>query len=234
VTANNTLTTRWRFAFDVVVTLVAMVVAVWLFNTGALRIGGASAATSSLPSAPFELGRAPSEGVDTAPVVIVEFSDFQCPYCSQFSSSILPTLRRDYLAKGTAQLYFRHLPLTALHPHARGAAISADCAHQQGRFWPAHDLIFSDPAMLASASQAALATGAGLEPHAFQECLGRSTHEQIDQDAALADRLKVTGTPTFMIGWRVPNNSVKVVEVLRGAQPLSKFEAAITHAMSTR
>jgi protein-disulfide isomerase len=88
--------------------------------------------------------------------------------------------------------------------------------------------------MLASAGREALASGAGLEPQEFQKCLGRSTHEQIDQDVALADQLKVTGTPTFMIGWRVPNNSVKVLEVLRGAQPLSKFEEAITRAMYAR
>jgi protein-disulfide isomerase len=87
-------------------------------------------------------GHLPILGKDSAKVAIVEFSDFQCPFCESFFTNTYPQLKKDYLDTGKAQLAFRHYPLTSIHPNSEKAHQAAECANEQGKFWEYHDLLF--------------------------------------------------------------------------------------------
>ncbi len=87
-------------------------------------------------------GHLPVLGNDDAKITIIEFSDFQCPFCKQFYTDTLPQLKSEYLDTGKAQLTFRHYPLTSIHPNAETAHRASECANEQGKFWEYHDLLF--------------------------------------------------------------------------------------------
>lgn len=94
--------------------------------------------------ADVEHGKLPSMGKKDAPVTIVEFSDFQCPFCKQFIDTTYPQLKKEYIDTGKVALYYRHLPLVQLHPMAMTFSHAAECANEQGKFWEMHDKIFSE------------------------------------------------------------------------------------------
>jgi protein-disulfide isomerase len=87
-------------------------------------------------------GHLPVLGNEKAKITIVEFSDFQCPFCERFFIDTLPQLKKEYLDTGKAQLTFRHFPLTSIHPNAQKAHEASECANEQGKFWEYHDLLF--------------------------------------------------------------------------------------------
>src|SRR2546425_3089506 len=87
---------------------------------------------------------APSLGRADAPVTLVEFSDFQCPFCGRFFATTLPALKKDYIDTGKLRYVFRDFPLDQLHPHARMAAAAAHCAGEQGKYWDMHDVLFQN------------------------------------------------------------------------------------------
>lgn len=154
---------------------------------------------------------APSRGPATAPVTIVEFSDFHCPFCRR----VQPTLD-EILARYPDQvrLVYRDLPLDGLHPQARRAAEAARCAHEQGRFWPYHDQLYAAGPDASDATLQRLASEAGLDVAAFTACLASGRHRAgIQKDVEDAERLGLTGTPGFFINGRP----------LSGAQPLEAF-----------
>ena len=156
-------------------------------------------------------GGAPFIGAADAPVTIVEFSDFQCPYCKR----VLPTLaelRSRYGAK--IKLVFRDFPLDSIHPLARRAAEAARCANDQGKFWDYHDILFRNAPNANPHQLKEYAEKVGLDGTNFEQCLARGTHAagvQKDLDEGL--RLGVTGTPAFFING----------QFLSGAQPLERF-----------
>jgi protein-disulfide isomerase len=87
-------------------------------------------------------GHLPILGKDSAKITIVEFSDFQCPFCERFYIDTLPQIKKEYLDTGKAQLTFRHYPLTSIHPNAQKAHEASECANEQGKFWEYHNLLF--------------------------------------------------------------------------------------------
>ena len=106
---------------------------------------GAPAGTSGLVSAVkanIDIGNAPMLGNAAAPVTIVEYSDFECPFCGRFYTQTLPSLKRDYVDTGKAKFVYKQFPLTSIHPKAQGAAEASLCANEQGKFWEMHDKMF--------------------------------------------------------------------------------------------
>ena len=149
----------------------------------------------------------PAKGPESAPVTIVEFSDFECPFCKR----IYPTLNQvmdDY--DGRVRLVFRQFPLHALHPNAQKAAEASLCADEQGKFWELHDAIFEGSGGLDVASLKTRAAEIGLDEEAFGSCLDSGEFaEQVAADVAAGRALGVSGTPALFINGRF----------LSGAQP---------------
>ena len=157
----------------------------------------------------------PSKGPANAPVTIVEFSDFQCPFCSR----VVPTLKRIEEQYGSkVRIVFRDLPLTQIHKNAAKAAEAATCAHEQGKFWEMHDKLFANQAALTVDDLKKTAGSLGLDQQAFDTCLdsGRHTAEW-QADTAEAATYGIGATPAFLVNGRL----------LSGAQPYDNFARVI-------
>lgn len=163
---------------------------------------------------------APFRGPAAAPVTIVEFSDFQCPFCKQ----VVPTLAQ-LLSRygGRVKLVFRDFPIDSLHPQARKAAEAGRCAGDQGKFWEYHDALFANAPQLSPEQLKTYAQQVGLDVASFERCLGSGTHAAaVQKDIEEGTRLGVTGTPAFFVNG----------EVLSGAQPLESFVRVIERELA--
>ena len=158
---------------------------------------------------------APFRGLAEAPVTLVEFSDFHCPFCQRVQPTLNQLLER-YPKK--VKLVFRDFPLDRLHPKARRAAEAARCAHDQELFWGYHDLLFSHAPKASSEDLEKYAGQAGLDLNQFQSCLSEGTHQTaVQQDFLEGKKLGITGTPMFFINGRP----------FSGAIPLERFVQVI-------
>jgi Protein-disulfide isomerase len=161
-------------------------------------------------------------GNPKAKVMIVEFSDFQCPYCQRAEITLKGVLAKHADAVAVS---YRDMPLTAIHPMAMGAAQAGRCAGEQGKFWELHDAMFADQAGLDRNGLAAKAKTLNLDEKQFDACLTNEKYKaQVQQDAQEGSRLGINGTPAFFI------NGV----FLNGAQPESAFESIIKDELSAR
>lgn len=151
------------------------------------------------PLAPRALGSA------TAPVTVYEMSDFQCPYCRQHAQQVFPTIEREYVRTGKVRWIFINYPLTSLHPNAVAAAQFAMCSAKQGKFWPAHDVLFQTQPVWAplrdpGAFLASLIDSLGLPRAPMSRCLENGeTVQEIKSDAEGARRAGASSTPTFYL-----------------------------------
>jgi protein-disulfide isomerase len=157
----------------------------------------------------------PSLGPTDAPITIVEFSDYQCPYCRRWHEQVYQPLLNAY--PGKIRLVYRHLPLTSIHPDAFAAAEASMCAGEQNAYWPYHDKLFSSES-LGSNVYVQYAQDLGLEMDSFESCLAEHKYQEaIQADSDFAVNLGVRSTPTFFI------NGLAIV----GAQPLDIFKQVI-------
>jgi protein-disulfide isomerase len=139
----------------------------------------------------------PALGPEDAPVTIVAFSDFQCPYCRR-AGPIVQRIAARYPTQ--VRVVYRHLPLDKLHPRARASAEASLCAEDQGRFWEYHDLLFANPRALEDDDLIRYAAEVGAETEAFAACVHSRTHARtVSDDAAAAAAIGVTGTPAFVV-----------------------------------
>jgi protein-disulfide isomerase len=174
------------------------------------------------PSVNVSYDRARVNGDPNAPITIVEFSDFQCPFCKKSQDTL-----RELLAKydGRIKLAFLDFPLSEIHPQAEKAAEAARCAGEQGKFWNYHDSLFEDQSKLDEASLIGRAQNLKLDESAFQSCLASEKFKaKIDADRQEGTRVGVDGTPGFFV------NGV----FLSGAQPRAEFEKIIDNALAAR
>ena len=169
----------------------------------------------NLPTPQFRLKAstegAPFRGGSQAPVTIIEFSDFHCPFCSKVQTTLAQALAR-YGEK--VKLVYRHFPIDQLHPQARKAAEAAVCAQEQKKFWDYHDRLYSGGPDASPERLKAIAQAVGLDAAAFESCLASGrVKTAVHKDVEEAVRLGMTGTPAFLINGRM----------LSGAQPLENF-----------
>jgi protein-disulfide isomerase len=218
-----------RTALDVISTLAIVAAAgtmIWS-NLSARPAAPPGRPPVPLPTEPVSIEGAPALGSPTAKVVIVEFSDFQCPYCGKFARDTLPALKAQYIDTGHVQLAFRHLPLP-MHARAKAAAGAAVCAGQQGKFFEFHDSLFREGAKFEETDLGAHADQAGLARGPFDECRNSAaTLGIVDADADLASKLTLASTPAFLLGVRAPDGRVNVHLILTGARPTADFAAKI-------
>jgi protein-disulfide isomerase len=158
---------------------------------------------------------APFKGPQSAPITIVEFSDFQCSYCKRVLDVLNQVLER-YPDK--VKLAFRDFPIVSIHPHAQKAAEAAHCAAEQGKFWEYHDLLFEKQDAIPTTNFVEQAKALGLEVTTFQACIDSQKYqEKIERNYADGVKAGVSGTPAFFINGRL----------LSGAQPLEAFKTVI-------
>lgn len=170
--------------------------------------------------APFraevDIAGAPIRGTATAPVTIVEYSDFHCPFCRRVQPTLTALLEK---YPGQVRLVYKHLPLDSLHPQARRVSEASFCAGKQEKFWGFHDAVYADASSDASdATLARFASAAGLDTAAFTACLASpETRAAIQRDVAQGEALGLNSTPGFFVNGRE----------VRGAQPIEAFVALI-------
>jgi protein-disulfide isomerase len=164
----------------------------------------------------------PATGPATAPVTIVEFSDFECPFCGRLFPT-LKTVEKIYLNR--VRIVYRQFPLRKIHPRAEKAAEASLCAADQGRFWEMHDSLFSDQEHLTVDDLKARAVTLKLDAAAFNACLdsGRKV-AAIDSDIADGAKAGVNGTPTMFINGRM----------MPGAQPYATIQAVIEEELQKK
>jgi protein-disulfide isomerase len=174
-----------------------------------------------------------SLGSVDAPVTIVEFTDYQCPFCRAFESTTFVEIRKKYIDTGKVRFVIRDFPLVAMHPHAMQAAEAAHCAGDQGEFMPMHDILFGDPGKLGQSRLIDYAESLKLDVTAFRSCLEGGKHKSaIHNDMEVAASLQINGTPAFLVG-KATGDEVSGAIVI-GAQPFSVFETKLKEAEAMR
>jgi protein-disulfide isomerase len=195
----------------------------------------ALAATSSnqlqrqIPSSPdvtVSFDQAPIKGDPKAALILVEFSDYQCPFCGRFFRSTLPEIDNAYIQTGKLRHVLKDFPLP-MHSHAAQAAEAADCAGAQGKYWEMHDLLFNNQQALGLQQLTAYANSLKLDMKAFDNCMSSGTFkDKIARDIAEGQRIGVSGTPSFILGVTTDGRTIKG-SVITGARPFPFFQEQI-------
>jgi protein-disulfide isomerase len=179
-----------------------------------------------------ELGTRPSRGGSAAKVTLVEFSDYQCPDCGRHVRETDPQLEKEYVQTGKVRSVFFDMPLESMHKSAFKAAEATRCAGDQGKYWEMHDRLFANQQALEPWS--AHAKALGLDVAAFETCMNSDTYAAaIRSDLAMAQKLGINVTPTFLVAANDPTDPTKVkgLTLVRGAQPLATFKTEIDRAL---
>jgi protein-disulfide isomerase len=167
------------------------------------------------------VGDNPSIGPENAPITLIEFSDYECPFCKVWFTDTYPQLMSAY--PGKIRFVYRDFPISGLHANASPAAEAADCAGEQGQYWPFHDKLFNSQLGLGPTAYLTYATNLGLDTTRFQNCLDTHKYQAaVEANYAFANNLGVQSTPTFFI------NGLVVV----GAQPFSIFKQIIDQELA--
>ncbi len=168
-----------------------------------------------------EAGDSPIKGKIDAPVTLIEFSDYQCPFCSKFFTQTLPLIEEQYIKTGKVKLVYKDFPLISIHPEAQKAAEAARCAREQKGdegYFKMHDKLFENQEDLNVANYKKWARGLGVIGSKFDDCLDKGIYSQaVEEELAYGETLGVTGTPAFFINGKM----------ISGAQPFDVFEQAI-------
>ena len=174
----------------------------------------------------------PVLGEKNAPVTIIEFSDYQCPFCRKSFREVLPLIKKNFIDTGKVKLVFRDFPLTSIHPSALPAAEAAECADDEGKYWEMHDKIFNEQNKLnPSGGTVAFtkedlkkwASEIGLDTTKFNNCLDTEKYlKEVQKDFNDGASYGVQGTPAYYVG-----NEKNGYKLISGAQPYQVFEQAI-------
>jgi protein-disulfide isomerase len=168
----------------------------------------------------LDVANAPSKGPSSAPVSIVKFEDFQCPFCKQVQPTIVELLKR---YDGKVRLVHKDLPLDSIHPQAHQAAEAARCAGEQGKYWNYHDVLYANSTKLGLEDLKGYASELGLNVESFRACYNSGKYKAVvKKDLNEGAQLGITGTPSFFINGRE----------ISGAQPLEAFAAIIDEELA--
>ena len=221
-----------NYAIVALATALIVVGLMWFLNGSGDTPTGAPTAGDDFPEVPsgppqrvnLEVGDSPSMGNADAPVTIIEFSDYQCPFCGRFYSQTLPSIKRDYIDTGKVRFAYKDFPLESIHPEATPAANAARCAGEQGKYWEFHDKTFENQDLLSTASYNQWAQEIGLNTAPFAECVKSNKYASaVRDDLRTGSAAGVQGTPAFLI------NGLLV----SGAQPYTVFQQVIDAELGT-
>ncbi|KAB8030804.1 thioredoxin domain-containing protein [Fluviispira multicolorata] len=187
---------------------------------GIIEVTGVS--KPSTPKIKIDIGDAPSKGPANAPITIVEFADFECPFCAN-AQPVVDEILKEY--KDKIRFVFKNYPLVQIHPEATNAAIAGECANQQKKYWQMHDALFANHTRLGTQTYNKIAQNIGLNISEFNKCRNdRSIKEKITSEIEYGQSLGINATPAFYI------NGVQ----LMGAQPKAEFEKIIKKELATK
>lgn len=171
----------------------------------------------------LDLRSSPMLGSKDAPLTIVEFTDYQCPFCQRFHTMVFGDLKKNYIDTGKVRFYSRDLPLDSLHPNAARAAQAARCAADQGQFWTIREIMSAHPDKLDMDSLVADAQQLKLDVPTFRSCVEKEKYKsEVQADVLEAMKIGADGTPAFVIGKSTPDGVDG--ELMVGAQPYPMFE----------
>ncbi len=215
--------------------------------------GGTQPSGTQLQQLTVDAGALPEMGQASAPVTVVEFSDFQCPYCGRLFGDAEAQIRTNYVSSGKVKFYYRDFPLTSIHPDAMAGAIAARCANDQGKFWDMHDKLFQNQDTWSSLADPKstleqYASDLGLNTAQFDSCYESQNHSaEINSDEAAGQAAGIQGTPGVFIeipkgkadlaslqsvagsnGFTVYENQDQYIVFVPGAYPYSAFDAVLS------
>ena len=212
----------------------AILIAGVLISSAVIYSNGGFGGPASIRDTPGDIKKVSADddsylGDEDAPVVLIEFSDFQCPFCRSFWRDTLSLIKSEYIDTGKVKFVYRDFPLS-FHPGAMPAAQATECAEEQGKFWEMHDKIFSEQGKLGSGTVQfgvselkKWASEIGLNAGNFNSCLDSQKYaEEVNNDAKDGQAAGVTGTPGFFINGRS----------IIGAQPFEAFKSIIEEELN--
>lgn len=171
-----------------------------------------------------------SEGKADAPLVLVEYTDYQCPFCQQFHNSAYPQIKTNYIDSGKVRFVSRDFPLD-FHENARRSAYAARCAAEQGKFWELRHAMIVNASQLQQDKIASYAANVKIDVAKFQSCIAADKYKAaIDKDIAEGMAAGVNGTPSFVLG-RVVDGKLTGVRMV-GAMPYEQFDAKIQEMLA--
>ncbi|MGI0063573.1 MAG: DsbA family protein [Nitrosopumilaceae archaeon] len=178
----------------------------------------------------------PVKGDPNAPITIVEFSDFQCPFCARFFTTTFPLIEKNYIETGKVKFVYRDFPIPSIHQNAIPAAIAAECADEQGMFWEYHDKIFENQILWQDLDNQNVvrtfeqfAKELALDTDTFNTCLESAKYlDEVQNDLNDGISYGVAGTPGFFIG-----NEKIGYGMVSGAQPYAAFQQVLDQVLAS-
>jgi protein-disulfide isomerase len=212
--------------------LAAALITMWMILQRRTEFATATPNAPTIPVEPVNYADAPILGRTDAPLTLIVYSDFDCPFCARFARDTMPDLQRLYVAPGHLAIAFKHFPLERIHPNARLAAEAAECAGRSGKFWQMHDKLFSHPTVRSREALNQTAAEIGVDNAKFEPCLAGDGSKAIELQVAEARRLGITSTPTVFLGTSRGDGTAQVVKRVGGAQNSDTFRSLIQEVMS--
>ena len=166
--------------------------------------------------------------VGDAPVAIVEFADFECPFCARHAREVYPRIKSELIDTGQVEYAFVNFPIEKIHPRAFKASEAAECAGKQGRFWTMHDKLFATFPALADADLFAHARAIGVDGQQFSRCLAGETAAKVMADRLEGVQLGVTGTPAFVFGIVSDDGGIEIRNRIDGMASFEVMEQQVS------
>lgn len=161
-----------------------------------------------------------------ARLTLIEFSDFQCPFCERFYRETLPLIEKEYIRTGKIRMVYRDFPIASNHKYAEKAAEAAQCAGEQGKYWEMHDMIFKNQKAMSVGDLKRHARGLGLSADRFDDCVDSGKYaEEVKKDLMDGKAAGVQGTPTFFVGYTGKDKTIQAFTI-GGARPYALFKQA--------
>lgn len=218
-----------RSLIPLAVMAVAAAAGLLLAKAGSTPVRDESLASLAGPRARTQIDVAADRfrGSDDAKVMMIEYSDFQCPFCIEFATTLLPELEREYVDTGLVRLAFRNFPLVSLHPRAMAAAELVECSRRQDRDAQVHDLLFAAGGKLSPEVLAGIRQRAGLDVRSTESCLTSEARTRVEEEVRRGLALGVDSTPTLLLGLIGDGDRLSVIYTLKGAKSKRTIRKAL-------
>ena len=195
------------------------------------------AAGAAAPEAPppvvdaIDISGIPVKGEKSAKVAIIEFTDYQCPFCGQLFTNTFPSIKKEYIDTGKVKYLVMDFPLTQIHPYAQKAAEAASCATDQNKYWEMHDKLFANQTALTVDDLKKYAADLGFNTGNFNSCLDSGKYaDKVAKSIKSGEGYGVRGTPASFVG-TLEGNTVKNATMVSGAVPFEQLKSTIEEAL---